>query len=534
MKKYSLIFAAIFAVISILTSCSEIDDVAIQDTEQQQQGSYTYNLHLNSDAPNFDGTSTRATSSSWISGSVIYLRFLKSGTSSTYISGKATYNGSSWSFTTTSQLQATSSNTSCSAVYVENPVSTNSSTITMSPNSAAYKGTGTYTCSSNDIYVNVTLSPVTARLRFKGNSNTKINLPGDKNDIKYISTISLSSLDITTAKADASLTVSSNGYTPYIYGVVTNPDGNNNVYITNISESKNYQLSTFAGSKLPEGSSGYLTVPSNSNYNSLGWKIVDDIDRNAYVVPNFMAPFTDGMCTDWTVGSSAKTVYFTMFKDLSIYNSDEEIIAEIIDGNTAKDAQPYSQYINLWSGDWYSPNTTYYMCTISYNADGVRGPLQKYEFRTNTTNLPIATISNLKLTSDTNGNCWTYNVSMSNNGSKYYVYVSEDNDDLDWDDRYLAYYVYRWIKDGSITEFYDWSSVRTTRNSTKCMVLTYALDSKSNIGNFNCVRYPTSSSIRAAKRNFNTSITSNTINKSSMLPISSFKGTVRVVNQPLQ
>lgn len=531
MKKYYLFFAAILSVISIFTSCSEIDENP--ETGLQQQGVYTYSLHLNGDVANFDGATSRATSSNWASGSVIYLRFLKSGTSSTYITGKATYNGSSWTFTTTSQLQTTSSNTSCSAVYVENPKSTNSSTITMSPTSVAYKGVGTYTCSSNDIYVNVTLSPVTARLRFKGNSNTQINLPGDKNDLKYVSSISLSTLEITTAKADASLTVSSNGYTPYIYAVVANAEGNNNVYITNVTESKNYQLATFQGSALPVGSSGYLTVPTNSNYNSLGWEIVNGVDANAYVVPNLLVPFTDGMCCDWTVGSTAKTFYVAVFKDLSLYDSDEEIIAVLLDGTTAEDAQSFSEYINLFSSErnWYTPNTTYYLCTISYNAEGERGPLQKYEFKTNATTLPVANVSNLELTSDDEGDCWNFDVSLNNNASTYCMYVSEATKYLSWDARYVAYFVYKWIKEGSITDFVDWTSVRCERDATNCIVLTYAFDSNSNIGNYDFVKYPSSSSTNAAKPYvYNTSSSAKVSRETTKLPSSSISGKVKVVS----
>jgi len=511
---------------AFFTSCSQNDELIVREAAQQN-GEFTYNLHLNGGVSNFDGVTTRAVTTNWPSESVIYIRFLKSGTSSTYITGKAEYDGASWSFSTTSQLQTTSSNTSCTAVYVENPTSTDNSTINMSPTSVAYKGTGTYTCSSSDIYVNVTLSPVTARLRFKGNNDTKINLPSEKNDIKYISSISLTTLDITTAKTDASLTVK-NGYTPYVYGTLTNANGNNNIYVTNVSESKNYLLSTFEGSKLTVGSSGYLTIPTNSNYNSLGWQQVGDIDRNAWVKPNFTVPFTDGICTNWSVGSTANNFYSRIFISLSDFDSDEEMIDYMTSRGTAKDAQTYANYISLFSNkSFYTPNTTYYLCTIAYNSDGVRGPLQKYEFKTNATNLPIASISNLSFDSK----YWLYDVSMSNNATKYFAYVSEDSDDLDYDDRYLAFMIYYNIKKGKITDFYQSASLRTLRESEKCMVLTYALDSKSNIGNYDCVRYPTSSSNRAPQHNNNAPTLSNTSTESITYPLPSFKGTIMEISQ---
>lgn len=505
MKKYSLIFAAIFAVISILTSCSEIDDVAIQDTEQQQQGSYTYNLHLNSDAPTFDGTSTRATSSSWMSGSVIYLRFLKSGTSSTYISGKATYNGSSWSFTTTSQLQATSSNTSCSAVYVENPVSTNSSTITMSPNSVAYKGTGTYTCSSNDIYVNVTLSPVTARLRFKGNSNTKINLPGDKNDIKYISTISLSSLDITTAKTDASLTVSSNGYTPYIYGVVTNSNGNNNIYITNVSESKNYQLSTFAGAKLPIGSSGYLTVPTISNYSSLGWTPIVNYKLN--VIPNQLTVISCGACSDYSCESDVYEFYADFFVASKLSGMSDEEIKYYLKNNGVY--FPYNEFDYINRSAIVESGTNMMLVTLGISKDGTEGNLYKKSFTIPTNqNQPEVTISNYRIVSD---NEVSWNVAMNSLCSKYHVYsFSNASENI----LFAAWFMEKDINDGS-NEPINYTSVKQTFGSgtklTECSTFIRGVSSAGKLSNV--VNYATTTGSNNAKsRSFIDSDTKKTVN----------------------
>ncbi|MCQ2242626.1 MAG: fibrobacter succinogenes major paralogous domain-containing protein [Bacteroidaceae bacterium] len=265
MKRISVILTSLLAIVGFLftASCSSHSDELL-NSDAQQDGVHTYNLHLNTGVPDFEGAQSRATTSSWASGSVLYFLFDN-------VSGKATYDGSSWTFKTNSTLSNTSSAASCTAVYVENPASTGSSSITLNEKSAVYKGTGTYTCSSDDIYVNINLSPVTARMRFKGSYGTQIELPADKNDISYVSSISLSTLEITKSKINASLKVGSDGYTPYIYGTLTNASGNNTIYVKNISEPNDYQQTSFSGTKLSVGSSGYLTIPTNSNYSSLGW-----------------------------------------------------------------------------------------------------------------------------------------------------------------------------------------------------------------------------------------------------------------------
>lgn len=489
MKRNSILFAGLLTVLStVFVACSQDDGMQQPDIQAEQENvtqNYVYNLHMDCMVPEYDDVATRA--SSWANGSVVHLIF-KNG-----VKGTATYQNGSWTVKADNSLGTVTTQTTCQAVYIENPVS--AGTMSMNYKSALYLGTGTYTCSTSDIYVTVTLSPSAWRLRFKGAAGTKIRLPKNNNDIVYYNTLEISSSGTITTKSnseDISLVVNSNGYTDYVYGNLVNKEGNNTIYLINETEGKNYYRNKLTSSHLSAGQSGYLTIPTASTASSLEWSedVSDPIDANAYVKPDFMATFTYGMATNWTVGSTAFEVYFCVFKSLDDYANDDEIIAEVLEDNTAKDAQKYATTITSFSGNWYSEDTNYYLCTIAYNSKGERGELQKIPFTTKSSTLPTALVSNIEAVT---GPKWAFDVTLKNGASKYYLYSTEDVEDYNSDEIWIGYYMYRWINSKQLTNLYDYEGVSCNRSDNQIVIGTVAVDAKGNIGNYSCSKASASS-----------------------------------------
>lgn len=491
----------VIMITALFASCSSDENLEMLENDAASAvKEYVYNMQFDAPAPAFDGLSSRATS--WANGSVVYLKF-KNGSS--YVYGKATYSTStsSWTIVSNSSIPATSTETQVSAYYIDNAQSTSSSEVRLSPTSVSYSGSGTYTSSSSTIYVKVTMTPETGRLRFKGTSGTSITVkPSDGHLCTYAS-FGISDCSFRYEKNDISLSVKSTGYTDYVYGYFEYVSGSTYRTLT-VTTDATYQRKDISSSAMADGQSACLTVPTKSNYQSLGWTLVGGntgtIDKNAYVSVNFFVPFTDGYCTDWTVGSTAKTFYFTVYKNLSSTMSDEDLIADVKEDNSARDAQSYTNTISRHNSTFFSSTSdTYTLVTIAYNSNGERGPINKYNFKINSTSLPVATLSNLKLTSDSEGNCWTFDVSLKNGATKYYIWNSYDEDLIARDEHFNAWNFYYNIKNGINTSTYTWESVRMGRNTSKVVIMTYAANSSNTIGNYNTIKYPASSSAKATK-----------------------------------
>lgn len=491
----------VIMITALFASCSSDENLEMLENDAASAvKEYVYNMQFDAPAPAFDGLSSRATS--WANNSVVYLKF-KNGSS--YVYGKATYSTStsSWTIVSNSSIPATSTETQVSAYYIENPESTSSTEVRLSPTSVSYSGSGTYTSSSSTIYVKVTMTPAIGRLRFKGTSGTSIIVKSSDSHLCTYASFGTSDCSFRYAKNDLTMSVKSTGYTDYVYGYFEYVSGTTNRTLT-VTTDATYQRKDISSSAMADGQSACLTVPTKSNYQSLGWTLVgggsNSIDKNAYVNVNLFLPFTDGYCTDWTIGSTAKTFYFTVYRNLSSSMSDDDLEKDVKEDSSARDAQDYANTITRHNSTFFnSTSDTYTLVTVAYNSNGQRGPIYKYNFKINSTSLPVATLSNLKLTSDSKGNCWTYDISMNNGATKYYLWNSSDEDFIARDEHFNAWDFYYNIKNGNYTSTYTWNSVRTERTTSKVVIMTYAANSSNTIGNYSIVKYPASSSAKATK-----------------------------------
>lgn len=458
----------------LLVACSQ-DDFK-DDEYSSEDKEYVYTMHFDDNVPCYSEDNTRATTN-WTSGSSIYLWFKKG---SSYIFGTATYNSGKWVLRADSKLSVTSSSTECKAVYVSNPKSTTSSAIELSSSSILYYALGSYTCSSTDIYLTAKLTPKPWRLRFKGTAGKKITLPASENNVKYYSKIPLtSSFSTETSQEDISLTVNADGYTDYIYGLFAYSSGSNNLYIRNESEGNNYKK-TISGSKLREGESGYLTIPTSTNYSTYGWEKAAYVNQGATVEPNELYVFTDGLCTNWKFGNSTYSFRYSVLDANSSYLNTDDRIVEYL--NFYEYSYPIEEYgTHIFRFSELSSNKYYYLCAVAFDKEGNRGPVFKKIITTRKTTEPIAEITEL---SDYGSNSWwQFNVSLKNQAEKYY-----------WDyffnlkhAHFNAWFTLRNINNGGIKSTHSETNNVIYLSTDTISVITVAVDGSGNLGNYSYV-----------------------------------------------
>lgn len=490
MKNFSITIMGLIAVLSTMfVSCSQQEEI-IDVEDISTKGEVVYNLHMDCSAPTYDEEKTTRATTSWAEGSVVYLIF-KNG-----VTGTATYNNGKWMLKASSSL-GTASDQKCTAAYVENPISVGAQKVDMNAGSVLYKGEGTYSVAYSDIYVKVALSPETWRLRFKGNKGTKISLPGNKNDIVYNNYIQFSSLLTSGTGADVSLTVNSNNYTNYIHGEFVNKNGNNTLYIINETEGVEYYRENISGNMLSAGKGGYLTIPTRDTYASLGWEIVEGVDPNAYIRPDILMTMTDGIVTNWTFGSSASTFCYMLSNSFDNSN-DDEIIEYMRSNYKLYSVEEHSN--SSFSSTGAREGTGYTLYTLAYNSSGGRGELHKTPITTKTSGLPKAVPSNISSYTYNNQAVWMFSLSLKNKAVKYYLTGYEGDKAYETEDYFIAYWLYKDIVLGKVTETYNETGngllVKRSVGATCLTLVTIALDSNGNLGDFSCAKYSTSSKSR--------------------------------------
>lgn len=476
-------------------SCSQDEEILnpIDESSSTVQDEYVYTLHMDCPSPSFEEGTTRAVS--WANGSTVYL-LLKNGSS--YTTGKATYSSSSssWTVTTSSSISTSSSDLECEAFYVEDPSSTTSSVVNMNAFSALYSGVGTYTHpNSSEIFVKVTMSPESWRLRFKGTKGAQINVSSSA--VNVFNKLTLSSGSTTKSQLSTTLTVGSDGYTPYIYGLFSPSSGNNKITVVTSEGTFTRDIS---GSSLKVKGSAYLNVPTVSSHDK--WTCSTGPVKNCTVKPKFFKGLQYGWGSDFTPGVNVNTWYSSTFSE-TYYNSfegdEEAIIKVILDDNTPcsyDDAKNYTVWD--YSDTFYKRGATYYYLTIAYDKNGNRGELVSTKFTTLPATLPLAQISNLTGTYEK----WKFDITFKNGATKYYGAIWEGNGLEDYPDAYLVYDTYRNINNGDNTSIVDYTSTYVSREGKYAAIVTIATDTRGYIGDYSIARasYGTRAAAPASKQ----------------------------------
>ncbi|MBR4243361.1 MAG: formylglycine-generating enzyme family protein [Bacteroidaceae bacterium] len=198
-----------------LFSCGNEDE----PVPEVQKEEYTVQMLFSAAPPSYidseDGSeakATRAVTADWPDGARLYLHF-----SDKKIAGTATYDAGTkqWTLSFSGRLNEDADDR-CEVWYFENPVSADATSASFSPTTAIfYADSATYYYHNEIVHLRAVLKPTEVRLRFKGTAGTVVSVADWPRYAKFTSPLAVF------AEADGypfTITVGSDGYTPYIYG----------------------------------------------------------------------------------------------------------------------------------------------------------------------------------------------------------------------------------------------------------------------------------------------------------------------------
>lgn len=259
--KYSVksFFMAIGVIAMVAISCNKES----ADKTDSMFDKHTCEMKLVGSLTDFDDIKTKSGSdaSDWKDGSIIYLR-MASPLGITI--GEAVYNSSTdvWTISYYGSLYEGGTQ-SCSALYLEDKVSYESSVFTMNEGTVIYEDLeGSYVFEEGDLVVTASLKPKTGRIRFSGEPGKVLKIYG----VTHYTTYDINNDQYTTSSEPFKIIVGEDGQTPYFYGYFLNEEDRNlNVWI----DAKEAYTRYFSDSVFNPGQSGKLSIPTEDNHN--GW-----------------------------------------------------------------------------------------------------------------------------------------------------------------------------------------------------------------------------------------------------------------------
>ena len=244
---------------SMFVACSSQDDI-LDDIQKEEDANQLHSceLVLNVTKAGYDDEPQSRAASGWVNGDKIYLTFtVGSGTSY----GDAVYNNGTWTVNYYGSLTE-GATTKCTAVHFDKPEFESSSVVKITENTGIYEDTnGSYVFNGGTLSVTADLKPKIGRISFAGTTNDEITVYGISHYTSY---------DWSNGKFANSIgalkTKVSSGYTPYVYGYISDTEQPRLNVITATSGYTRL-LST---SILKAGESGYMTIPTETSHN--GWQ----------------------------------------------------------------------------------------------------------------------------------------------------------------------------------------------------------------------------------------------------------------------
>lgn len=245
--------------LTMMSACSAQDDILKDVTsEVESNEAHTCDFVFNVAKTGYDDEPDTRSASGWVAGDKIFLTFTTSfGT----IYGDAVFKNGNWTVNYYGSF-TNGATGKCSVVYFENADYESGSIVNITENTGIYEDTnGTYTYTGDGLSVSASLKPKTGRVRFAGKVGEQLTLYGishytsyDYSKGKFVS----SSVKLTTKVTSS--------YTPYIYGECADTQSR----LVNVITSESGFTKSFSNSIYNAGQSGYLTIPTISNYS--GWQ----------------------------------------------------------------------------------------------------------------------------------------------------------------------------------------------------------------------------------------------------------------------
>ena len=253
MKTTGYIFGiAAMLLLLLAASCSNSDVIS----DIADDAPHTATMKLIGGVRGFDDS--RADADGWSDGDVIYLNF---NTTGGVIEGKAAYNKATdtWSVSYNGTLTEGVA-TQCQAYYFDAIESANGNEVSFNYSTAVYADkNASYFYKDGAISITALLMPQTARFRFKGTPGTEFKVYG------FYSYDGYSSKALTKSTDWVRTTISSDGYSPYIYGFLSSESST--LFVIN----GDYSFSrTINDREFTQGRTGKFTLPTEDSFT--GWE----------------------------------------------------------------------------------------------------------------------------------------------------------------------------------------------------------------------------------------------------------------------
>ena len=251
-KYFAICIVAVACLVATLCNSCSVEDPF-------SAGSYTYPMQVDAVLSGYDGASTRS-GYDWPDGAKLYVQFYEG---ENRVQGFAEYNETNdrWTVTTRTGLSHVS-NARCEAYYFGHSAET-ADVVELSENVAVYQDVaGSYICDANGLFVSLALTPRTGRIRFRGEAGRSFSVSG----LTHLSTYETSSNNFSSTSKSLSLTVSEDGYTPYLYASF--PEASRTMVIV---DGKMEYTRECTESVLAIGKSGCMTIPTTTAHD--GWTV---------------------------------------------------------------------------------------------------------------------------------------------------------------------------------------------------------------------------------------------------------------------
>ena len=264
MKKTIFYIICIIVTVSqfFFSSCSNEDLFGFKSNS-----SHSCKLILNGNINSFDKkTNTRVTTTNttvWNDGDIVYLSFV---VGANRIDGKAVYDKSEddWTLYYNGDIYNGTS-AKCDAYYFEGETIENGGKINIPTNVPLYTDSdASYSKTAEGMKVNVSLFPLTGRIRFKGTTNKEFHLSG----INHYTSFDITKSELSNNNATFNMKVGTDGYTPYIYPFFPSVSSRKLVIsYDNLSFSTECEHPI-----LDAGQTGYMEIPAEEKHN--GWNMI--------------------------------------------------------------------------------------------------------------------------------------------------------------------------------------------------------------------------------------------------------------------
>lgn len=252
-------YTAIVLSVCILSSCSEKIEDQFVDENPLETVTKTCAMTFDGGVVGYDQShgTTRATSTDWVDGDKLYITFYNEDVK---VPGIATYSvAQGWNVSYDGDL-AYGTGLQCEARYFVNTTFANESLVSLNTETEIYEAIdGTYDYDGTTLSVQALMTPKTGRIRFTGTPGEEIHLTG----IATFTTYSPAINTFSNTKSMITTTVGETGYTPYIYGALS--ESNRKLGLVG----SDFAYTRACGEEvLKVGDSGYMAIPTESSHNN--------------------------------------------------------------------------------------------------------------------------------------------------------------------------------------------------------------------------------------------------------------------------